>query len=656
MTATQDDTIAELQHTIAELRRERDAAQFEKVTLSEELAARDAALAQRNSEFGERIEQQAATIDVLKAMSASPGDPQPVFDLIAERVRALCGGEHSAVAEFDGTSLHLRAHCGNSDEVGLAFEASYPRPPTRNHMLGRAILFREAVQIDDLWADPEYYNPALAKAARWRSAMSVPILRTGIPIGAIANIGYEAGGFSDAQVALLHTFAEQAVIAITSAETYRALQERTAALAARNSEYGERIEQQAATIDVLKVMSSSPGNAQPVFQLIVERARAFCGADQTNLTLLDGDILHLEATSGASAGYPAQFPRPVDATSTFGRAIIARDVVQTPDVLVDPDHFRRTSNAEATVRAVVAVPLLRRGAPVGAIAMGRNIPGEFSATQMELLKTFAEQAVIAITSAETYRALQTRTADLQESLEYQTATSDVLKVISRTTFDLQPVLTMVAEIAVRLCLADQAAIYRCEGDSFQLVTNFGWPPEYETRQREIGRYRVRANSPGIPHQVIIKRRAIHIHDVTTVPEYPEVAIKLGKERTGLGVPLLREGEPVGVIVLARQRVEPFTERQIELVSTFADQAVIAIENTRLLTEQREALEQQTATAEVLQVINTSPGELAPVFDAMLEKARRLCEADVGSFWSYDGQSFKVLASIVGRRYRTKCGP
>ena len=175
----------------------------------------------------------------------------------------------------------------------------------------------------------------------------------------------------------------------------------------------------------------------------------------------------------ASASYPAQFPRPVDATSTFGRAIIARDVVQMPDVLVDPDHFR---NAEATVRAIVAVPLLRRGAPIGAIAMGRNIPGEFSTTQMELLKTFAEQAVIAITSAETYRALQTRTSDLQESLEYQTATSDVLKVISQSTFDLQPVLDTLVETAARLCDADQAAIlHATRVSAYRLAANFGFP-------------------------------------------------------------------------------------------------------------------------------------------------------------------------------------
>ena len=269
---------------------------------------------------------------------------------------------------------------------------------------------------------------------------------------------------------------------------------RTAELLERKSKFDERIEYQAATLDVLRAMSASPGDPQPVFQLIVERARAFCDADQANLALLDGDMLQLQARSGSSASYPAQFPRPVDATSTFGRAIIAGDVVQMPDVLVDPDHFR---SAEATVRAVVAVPLLRRGAPVGAIAMGRNRPGEFSVTQMELLKTFAEQAVIAITSAETYRALQTRTADLQESLEYQTATSDVLKVISRSTFDLQPVLETVVKTAAQLCNAEMALIGRRDGERWRVAANVGFPPEYGAYERAHGAMAINPNSPSV---------------------------------------------------------------------------------------------------------------------------------------------------------------
>ena len=494
-------------------------------------------------------------------------------------------------------------------ETLAAFRQSFPRPLDRSLVAGRAILERRIMHVQNVAADT-----ALSQEVRdlgGTAIVGIPLLRDGEPIGAVALNGRQPGGFSESQIALLQTFAEQAVIAISSAETYRALQERTEALATRNSEYGERIEQQSATIDVLKVMSSSPGNAQPVFDLIVERARAFCDADQCTVALLDGDMLHLKAKAGMSEAsarnYAAQFPRPVNTASMFGRAILAREAVQTPDVSADPEHFSRTrvGGPDPEFRAIVAVPMLRAGTPIGAIALVRRMPGVYSDIQMELLQTFAEQAVIAITSAETYRALQTRTSDLQETLEYQTATSEVLKVISHSAFDLQPVLDALVETTARLCNADQAVLARSDGRVAWLASNFGFPTEYEAYVRSFGTFPVDEHSPLAAFRALCGRHIVHIHDVAAVPNYPDHPIRLGKQRTSLGVPLLREGEPVGVIVLARQRVEPFTERQIELVSTFADQAVIAIENTRLITEQREALEQQTATAEVLAVINAS---------------------------------------------------
>jgi class 3 adenylate cyclase/putative methionine-R-sulfoxide reductase with GAF domain len=261
---------------------------------------------------------------------------------------------------------------------------------------------------------------------------------------------------------------------------------------------------------------------------------------------------------------------------------------------------------------------------------------------------FATQAVIAIENARLLAELRQRTDELETSLEYQTATSDVLKVISRSVFDLQKILEFVAETAARLCAAKQVGIFLQENNVYRFTVGFGLTPAYREIEERA------AIKPG--PETLVRRRAlegetVHILDVLSDPQYgPKDDVRTANVRSVLGVPLAREGKVVGVIVLAREAVASFSSEQIELVRTFADQAVIAIENARLLDELRqrtndltESLEQQTATSEVLQVISGSPGELEPVFAAMLASATRICEAKFGNLFLREAETFRAVA-------------
>lgn len=336
------------------------------------------------------------------------------------------------------------------------------------------------------------------------------------------------------------------------------LQARTSALAQRNSEYDERIEHQSATIDVLKAMSGSPGDPQPAFDLIVRRAQELCDSWGAGLAEFDGELVHFRAYHGVNPAairpYASLFPMALTRVSIVSRAIMDKQIVHVRDTDAEPELLQ--SVRDTGLRSILALPLLRGNEAIGAIALSGMEPGGFSDSQLELLKTFAEQAVIAITSPETYRALQTRTSDLRETLEYQTATSDVLNVISRSTFDLQPVLDTLVETAARLCHAEMASIGRRDGKSVRGVAFFGYPPEFPAWVKSLGAMPLDRQVVG--HRAALEGRVVHVHDVAADPDYPTGSTVLGKMRTTLAVPLLREGQPVGAIVLARQRVEPFS--------------------------------------------------------------------------------------------------
>ena len=400
---------------------------------------------------------------------------------------------------------------------------------------------------------------------------------------------------------------------------------------------------EAATSEILKVISQSKFDLQRVLDTLIETAARLCDADIGVLRRRIGDVYELAAGYGLKPEWRDALARLVPNTpghhSVVGRAMLEMRTVQTPDCLGDPELLTNPQLAQCQkligYRAILVTPLQRDGESIGAIALYKLTPGQFSPREISLIETFADQAVIAIENARLFEAEHTRTRELQESLEYQTATSDVLNVISRSRFDLQPLLNSIVATAARLCEADSAQIFRPSEASYQLAASYGYSTEFK---EYVNKLRLAPGRGSVTGRVLLKGKAVQIPDVLADSEYTIMeAQRLGGFRSHLGVPLLREGSPIGVIVVSRRRAQPFNNKHIELVTTFADQAVIAIENTRLFEAERtrtselaEALEQQAATSEVLQVISGSPGELEPVFAAMLENAVRICGASFGN--------------------------
>ena len=534
----------------------------------ERCAALERKLAERTRELAESLEQQAATAEILRVISSSPSDVQPVLDAIVK----------SALPLFGGMNVSLRLVRGDQFESVASTQAlqdprgEFPVPLRDGRTASsRAILERIPVQIPDILTAAEWVGEGLKRRAverGWRALLVAPMLRESDAIGVIAVTRVAPGTFPDKQIALLQTFADQAVIAIENVRLF--------------NETREALEQQTATAEILRVISSSPTDLQPVFDAILVNATRLCGAHLGGLGLYDGEKYEYVAQRGVKPEFLDRLFRgpfiPEEGTNLW-HTITGKRPLHVPDLAHNEQvHSSSPVFLQLGARSLLSVPLAKEGCVVGTIVIYRTEVRPFTQEQIDLVSTFASQAVIAIENVRLFRELQARNAEISESLDQQTATSDILRVISSSPIDTQPVFDAMAESAARLCGAHDVVIRLIEGNVSSAVAHHGPIPIMAPIVLS------RANISG---RVMLDGRTAHIPDVTEAhvrEEYPQTLTAAAGQRTFLGVPLMREGTAIGVILMRRLEVRPFTDKQIKLLETFAAQAVIAIENVRLFNE------------------------------------------------------------------------
>ncbi|MEP1199281.1 GAF domain-containing protein [Tateyamaria sp.] len=576
----------------------------------------------RTAEVTEALEYQTATSEVLDVISRSPNEVQPVLEAILHVADRICGPEAAYVALLNpDTGIYdvVATQKGNDRFREVIAEQVFK--PSKDTGTGRVALTGKTVYIQDVRTDPDYGWKEKSQAAGFMSILGIPLIKDGVTVGVISLSHGKVAAFSKKQIALLETFAAQAVIALNNARLFDEVQQRT-------TEIESALVREQASADILRVISESQSDLEPVFEAILSRAAQLCDAPMSSLNIVNPERTHanlvahygetLQALEVGKTQWPLDGPLSIAASIISKRAVLIEDLKDT-EAYRNGEEIRRHAVDEEGVRTFLSIPLIHKGEGIGSMALYKREVSPFSADDIALLESFADQAVIAIHNVRLFNETQT-------ALVRQTASADILRVISGAQTDVLPVFEAICTAATALLTSDLAFVMTSDGNTYSPLA--GATPDGVLD--DLGPQNIPVDpEQNYPSRAILSQEVLHLPDWTALdlPAHERVVHKNYGVNSALYVPLISKDKFLGLLVFARREKRAYSDDDIALAQSFGDQAVIAIENARLFNETQTALARQTASADVLRAISESPTDVTPVFEEIVSSAISLVSCD-----------------------------